>query len=169
MILHCINILKEGLDSLKKMMKYKDYDINDAKQHLDEVLKLFKKAVSQSLPPFPDSKKDKHIEPDMHIGELEVFTTSKKGEKAKKTKGAEKEGGKAKPDSKDTMLTEKVVEVTELDKHIRKLRVQELEALHTDCRLMPIHQMMVKIDEYTDRLKRMAKVYYYYRQKSIIS
>ena len=155
MILHCIDILKEGLDSVKKMMKYKDYDVNAAKEHLDKVLKSFEIAVSQSLPPLPNLiKKDKHIEP----GAAEIFTAPfvKKGEKAKKGKA---DIGKAKSDSKDTTLTEKVdIEVTELDKHTRKLRIQELEALHIDCKLMPIHQMMVKIEEYVDRLKRMAKV-----------
>ena len=148
MILHCTNILKENLDSLKKMMRKKDYDVSAAKQCLDEKLKSFEEAIGQSLPSLHDRRKDK------------VSTAPKKDEKEKKTKGTEKDAGKAKPDSKDTMLTEKVFEVTELDKYIWKLRVQELEALHTDCRLMPIHQMIVKIEEYTDCLKRMAKVYY---------
>lgn len=162
MILHCIDILREGLDSLKKMMRNKDYDVDAAKQHLDRVLKSFEEIVSQPLPQFPDHKKDKHTE---HIGELvreERDGGKPKGSSftSKKSKTTEKDSSKAKSDTKDTTaLSEKVIQVTELDKHIRKLRVQELDALHMDCKLMPIHQMMVKIEEYIERLKKMAKVY----------
>jgi hypothetical protein len=116
MILHCIDILREGMDSLKKMMRYKDYDIDSAKQHMDRMLKSFEELLGQSLPPLP----------------------------------------------------EKVAQVTELDKHMRKLRVQELEALYTECKLMPIHQMMVKIEEYIEQLQRMAKVLLYKQECKII-
>ena len=173
MILHCIDVLKGGLDSLKKMMRYKDYNVGVAKQHLDEVLESFEEIVSQPLPQLPEHKEDKYAEPDKQIGEPdhEVFMHPKKGEKdggkpkgssstSKKSKIAEKDSGKAKSDSKDTTaLPEKVIQVTELDKHIRKLRAQELDALHIDCKLMPIHQMMIKIEEYIERLKKMAKVH----------
>ena len=163
MILHCIDILRHGLDSLKKKMRYKDYNVEAAKQQLDEVLESFERAVSQSLHTLCE---EKQIEP---VGELdqEDFAQPRKGEKdggkpkgtpsmSKKSKSTEKDSSKAKPDI--SALPKKVIKVTELDKHIKKLRVQELKALHTDCKLMSIHQMMVKIEEYIERLERMAKV-----------
>ena len=104
MILYCIDSLKKGLDSLKKMTRVKNYSVDATKQHLDKMLKSFEEAVSQPLPTLPKK------------------------------------------------------EFTELDKHIRKLRVQEWEALHNDCRLMPINQLLGKIEEYIERLKRMAEV-----------
>ena len=47
MILHCIDILREGLGSLKKMMRYKDYDIEEAKKCIDRVLESFEEILSQ--------------------------------------------------------------------------------------------------------------------------
>ena len=160
------------MGSLKKMMRYKDYDIEAAKQHIDRVLESFEVILSQDrsqgqpLPPLPDGKKDKHAaEPGRQVGGLdrEDFSHSKKGEKdGKKMKGsssAQKKSKDTRADSEDiTALPEKIIQVTELDKYIRKLRVQELEALRTDCKLVPIHQMMVKIEEYIEQLNRMAKV-----------
>lgn len=165
------------MDSLKKMMRFKEYDIKAAKQQVYTVLESFEEILSQDrgedqpLPPLPDGKKGKHAaKPGIQVGGLDQEDSShpKKGEKdgTKKTKGsssAQKKTKvtdiKARADSEDiTALSEKVIQVTELDKHIRKLRVQELEALRTDCKLMPIHQMMVKIEEYIEQLNRMAKV-----------
>ncbi len=168
------------MDSLKKMMRYKDYDIEAAKKHMNRVLESFEEILSQDLPPLPDYKKDKHAEPGKQVGGLDQddFSHPKKGERdgkmktkgssstPKKGKATEKE---ARADSEDsTALSEKVIQVTELDKHMRKLRVQELKALHTDCKLMPIHQMMVKIEEYIEQLQRMAKVFLYKQECKIL-
>ena len=156
--------------SLKKMMRYKDYDIEEAKKCIDRVLESFEEILSQDrgenqpLPPLPDGRKHA-AEPGRQVGGLDQgdFSHPKKGEKdGKKTKGsssAQKKSKDTRADSEDiTALPEKIIQVTELDKYIRKLRVQELEALRTDCKLMPVHQMMVKIEEYIERLNRMAKV-----------
>ena len=182
MIRHLIGILRDGLESLKKKKGCNEDDIDAAKQ---QVLESFEKAVSQSLPPLPERK---HVEPDKHVGPGELdhedFAAhgSKKGERdggkakgssstSKKSKATEKESSKAyKSDSMDTTaLPEKVIRVTELDKHIRKLRVQELKALHTDCKMMPIHQMMAKVEEYIERLKKMAKVQLYIQARVAIA
>ena len=162
------------MGSLKKMMRYKDYDVKVAKQHIDRVLESFEVILSQDrsqgqpLPPLPDGKKDKHAaEPGRQVGGLdrEDFSHPKKGagekdgKKMKVSSSAQKKSKDTRADSEDiAALPEKIIQVTELDKYIRNIRVQELEALRSDCKLMPVHQMMVKIEEYIERLNRMAKV-----------
>lgn len=113
MILHCIGMLSKRLDSLRKMTRIQDYNVIEAMQHLDGVLKTLEMIVSQPLPALPADRS------------------------------------------------------TELDKHLRKLREQEWDALYKDCRLTPVNQLVEKYEEFIDTLERMAKVLDFYSSISV--